>query len=104
MLNLQEIFDKGVWGILEQGEPAYSVKNNMCYYRRPNNTKCFIGHLIKDKYYNEDFEGNDSGDLYVIRAVILSIGYSVKDVEDLSDYEENFLSECQTILECFGKK
>lgn len=53
--NKQEIFNEVYLRLLQQGVP--SIKNGLCRYRGPNNTRCAVGWLIPDEEYQETFEG-----------------------------------------------
>lgn len=54
-MTQQEFFDRGVRGVLAQGEPAYNSLLNLCMYRK-GGLKCVIGHNIPDNEYRHAFE------------------------------------------------
>jgi hypothetical protein len=45
--QMQELFDRAVKGILQQGKPSRASAN--CLYRGPEGAKCAVGHLISDE-------------------------------------------------------
>ena len=59
----QEIFDKVVAHLRQQGHKAMSEKLDVftqlpiCAYRAKNGDKCAVGCLIEDEEYKETFEG-----------------------------------------------
>ncbi len=59
----QEIFDKSVRGIIEQGGPSVDERS-ACVYRGPGEKKCAIGHVIDDGDYCEELEGKNCGELF----------------------------------------
>lgn len=60
-LSHQEIFDKAVRGVVEQGAlSANTDYGRHCRYRLQKNGRtlaCGVGHLIADDLYSEKFEG-----------------------------------------------
>jgi len=61
-MTAQEVFDKAVIGILEQGVPSMS-DSGTCKYRGPNGLKCAAGQVLRDEDYvavNWDRDTNDS--------------------------------------------
>lgn len=50
------MFNIAYKGIVGQGGPSVNAFGS-CEYRGPNGLKCAIGHLIKDKEYDESWEG-----------------------------------------------
>jgi len=57
-VNLQQIFDTGVAGILAQGGYSYDAGGHGCLYRGPNGCKCALGHSIPDDGYDPSLEGD----------------------------------------------
>jgi hypothetical protein len=54
-MTLQEIFDRSVSGLIQQGARS-SDDQNFCQYRSPCGNRCAIGLLIPDEHYNPDIE------------------------------------------------
>lgn len=51
-MNIQEIFDTVSVHLLTQNEKSQeSSFYSSCLYRGPNGTKCAVGCLIKDEFY-----------------------------------------------------
>ena len=68
-MNLQETFDTVYIHLLTQNEKSmapFPFPNTVevgaltCSYRGKNGTKCAVGCLIKDEFYNSSFEGKFS--------------------------------------------
>ncbi len=59
----QEIFDKSVRGIIEQGGPSVSSEG-VCVYRSGKGMKCAVGQLIDDGDYCKDLEGKNCAELF----------------------------------------
>ena len=55
-MNTQELFNKAVGGIYEQGEQSLDAEG-ACRYHGENGTKCAIGMLIDDTHYKPAMEG-----------------------------------------------
>lgn len=53
----QEVFNKGLWGIRNQGRPAAGPYG--CQYRMPNGDKCAVGQCITDEEYKKSMEGHN---------------------------------------------
>lgn len=53
-MTKQEIFDKALFGVREQGKP--SMEDGLCVYKNKDGCKCPIGHLMTDKTYDKKFE------------------------------------------------
>ncbi len=87
----KEMFEKVRDGLFAQGKK--STKNGMCAYRGENDTKCAIGILIADEYYDKTFEGIgisplgleaiSSKEMILRGAIAKSLGRSL-DKNDLS--------------------
>jgi len=90
-MEIQEMFDKAVSGVLKQGAP--SVKKNPygqnvdCRYRDGYGNKCAIGHLFSDSLYNPKWEGG-SIDPYLALDMRL-----VSDINDTRRFK--FLKDLQ---------
>lgn len=56
-LTAQEIFDKGVGGVLDQMGFAWNYDGEYCVYRAPDGCKCVVGHLIPEAAYDSSLEG-----------------------------------------------
>ncbi len=56
MLPLQEIFNRGLTAIRQQGKPSMKPGTQACLYRAPDGSKCLIGHFIPDGVYNADWD------------------------------------------------
>jgi len=50
----QEIFDTVATHLFNQGKQSYD--NHKCLYRGPNGTKCAVGCLLPDRYYQESMD------------------------------------------------
>lgn len=51
MLTLQQIFDKALAGVRQQGGPARNADGD-CAYRTELGLACGVGHLIPDSHYD----------------------------------------------------
>jgi len=59
MLTGQEIFNKSVSGLLNQGKQSNDEFGDSCMYRgNEEGSKCAIGHLIDDNLYTPKIEGH----------------------------------------------
>jgi hypothetical protein len=65
-MNKQEIFDRGVAGILKQGEPAIDPRRNLCKYRDDQGHACFVGKLIPDEIYTPELEAEALSDVVAL--------------------------------------
>lgn len=93
-MNMQEIFDKAVGGVVAQGGPSSGVTEELtavclCLYRGDNGRKCAVGHLIDDSAYSSELEGQNVSDEKVRWAVENSVGreLSRREVEMLVDLQ-----------------
>jgi len=50
---MQELFTRAVAGVIKQGRP--SMGPNGCAYRGCDGTKCAVGFLIDDEYFDQDW-------------------------------------------------
>lgn len=74
MINFQQIVEKSVKGVLMQGCRSLAAgSEDICAYRGINGSKCAIGHLIDDQYYDPSFEGQNLYNMSVQRAVSKSL-------------------------------
>lgn len=95
-MRAQEIFDKAVSGLLEQGEQSYSEQLEKCVYRGECGNKCAVGQLIPDELYSEDMDVGPSSVISLLekfphlRECVLPCDMSSKD-------GINFLSVLQSI-------
>ena len=93
-MNNREIFDHVKAHLLNQGKPSFrsNVNSYECAYRGDNGLMCAIGCLIKDEFYNVDFEGKTIyQDDEIIKVVESSIG------RKLEKSDINLLWELQRI-------
>ena len=85
---LELVISKRLWPHIEeainklesQGRKASNC-SGVCLYRGPSGSKCLVGHLIKDEFYNENLEGLGLGGLEVIEALTKSLGFEPTDTE-----------------------
>lgn len=84
-MQLQEIFNTAVSGILVQGRKA-TDGTGMCTLRGWDGTRCAVGHLIKDEDYNSDMEGFSFLEGY-------STGDEVFSDDDVHRFAQNSLGE-----------
>lgn len=52
MADIQEVFNKAVMGVIEQGGPAIkmnTVGSKSCAYRGNDGAKCAVGHILPDR-------------------------------------------------------
>jgi len=80
-MNIQQLFEKSVTGVLNQG--CQSFTDGSCSLRGDNGNMCAIGHLIDDPHYDPLMEGLTIYDLEVKSAVESSIGRQLLE-EDIS--------------------
>jgi hypothetical protein len=59
----QDLFDRAVRGVLEQGKPSTAQADAGCYYRNHAGLKCAVGHLIDDSDYDPSMERLVAGKL-----------------------------------------
>lgn len=113
MLNKQEVFDKVARHLLTQNRRSIATpiyENSRCSYRGDNKTKCAIGCLIEDKFYDKDFEGATVAVAAVKRALemsgifidsydyVLEIGF-LENLQQIHDNElvENWLKHLNRV-------
>lgn len=84
-LTMQELFDRAVVGVIEQGEKSCNPRHGTCEYRSQSGLKCTVGHLISDEVYAtyayggyldafNYLEGKTLSEDIVRRALITSVG------------------------------
>jgi hypothetical protein len=61
----QSAFDRAVTGVIQQGRPSRTCMGS-CLLRGPDNTKCAIGHLIKDDARARELDDTGSA-VYTLR-------------------------------------
>ena len=72
-MNIQEIFDTVSVHLLTQNKKSQeSSFYSSCLYRGPNGTKCAVGCLIKDEFYDSSLENYIADSFCVINALELS--------------------------------
>lgn len=91
----QEIFDTVVDHLIKQGKPAMqgSGKDRQCAYRGEEGTKCAVGCLIKDEFYNPLFEGDWAGAPEVVKALAKSEVVPIGGADDTV----NLLCDLQSV-------
>ena len=106
-MTLQEIFDKGVAGILEQGKPAMTEMIG-CRYRTPDGLACLIGQCIPDELYDSSFEGYTANHHWIreplgIHASIADDVYNLQQCHDNAaklasgeDFIPDFIARCRS--------
>jgi hypothetical protein len=93
-MDRQQIFNKAIKGILDQGGPSVTLnmstgKLTSCRYRGPDGTKCAIGHLIDDEEYDPSMEGYSvTGEQF--------FKWQNK-IEKMAELEPSFLADLQAI-------
>jgi hypothetical protein len=102
-MDQQAIFDKVAEHLIRQGERAMSPSGEgtgACAYRGQNGTKCAIGCLIDDKFYESRFEGHGIYNHAVRHAVSRSLGIELDSsprlvsilsaLQDIHDHSKDF--------------
>lgn len=89
-MTIQEVFDKAVRGLRDQGWRKASVGGDWisgaCKYRTSSGLRCAIGHVIPDEKYSPKLEGRSAYD------VAHHIGLVIEDMP--SGFFLNRLQEC----------
>jgi hypothetical protein len=99
MTSKQELFEKAINGLLQQGTVSY-IQGTGCMYRGLNGTKCAVGHLIPDELYDPEIEtltfntyaassdsmqsGKDK-----MFSIIKQMGLNKKTIDFLSDLQQS---------------
>ena len=77
----QAVFDLVVAG--SRAQPVRSMDDNdECCYRGPGGIRCFVGHLIPDKDYRPDMEGEPASD------VLPLLGFDGDEIDLLDDLQQ----------------
>lgn len=76
LIENKELFDRVKNHLLTQGQKA--LKNGSCAYRGDDGLKCAVGVLIKDEFYDQDFEGLNTG-CDELRAALTKSGVDLND-------------------------
>ena len=82
-MTKQEIFDKVVRALIEQGRPSVDPITGFCLYRGPDGVKCAAGFLIPDERYQAIFEDQDI--------------YSLADWGAFDDYDADLMDLFQSL-------
>lgn len=93
--NKQAVFNKVAKHLIKQ--KRRSASGGCCLYRGPDNLKCAIGCLIKNKYYSPSLEKQIFWNTSVLIAVEKSLGgtlseealWFLKDLQSLHDNAES---------------
>lgn len=80
-MNIQEIFDKGVKGVVAQGAYAFNEDEQQCQYLDKNGNRCMIGFLAKDNEQAEIWESSEMG----AQEILIDLGF-----EELPNFVEVF--------------
>ena len=84
-MDMQELFNKAVGGIYNQGKPSYQPSMGsdagVCMYRGPEGVKCAVGFIIDDEFYYERLEHSTVEAVEVTEAVNASIGRGITESE-----------------------
>lgn len=113
--SLQELFDRAVGGVIEQGGPSLGAEMKgcvaECLYRGENGACCAVGWLIPEDLYKPTFEGSRLDELLVDlpfkKVQVRLIGrlqYAHDDVGSTLglDYLDSFKEKCIGIAEEFN--
>ena len=68
-MNRQEVFDKCLAHLREQGEKSRDDRRG-CLYRGPNGLMCAVGCLIDDEHYDAAFEGQGAEGCLIVQEAI----------------------------------
>jgi hypothetical protein len=107
--------------VIEQGcaSAHYTEGSTLakCRYRGPNGTRCAVGHLIADEFYDPAFEGGHVASTPILMAVsksyplvvdIESMYQTLSRLQEAHDvaalHKENFIEEFKRRLEKNGIK
>lgn len=96
-MKLQELFDKAVKPLIEQGRRAYDVLDEVCWYRAPCGAKCAVGWIITDEFYSESLENQSINSSAVQHAVAQSLGQ-----DELESDQYNLLEDLQSAHDDIG--
>lgn len=88
----QEIFDRVVSALREQGEPCVNEHRN-CVYRNSDGLKCAAGHLIPDDKYDPSFENtavgsfSDNNEYNKVTQLFFDMDYNNDNIELVSQLQ-----------------
>lgn len=79
-LSIQEIFDKVVGHLRDQGKKSSLCTNDgvTCLYRHPEGLKCAAGCLMKDEYYYQAIEGKNV-ESWIVQDILKVSGVDMDD-------------------------
>lgn len=94
MMTLLEVFEKVRFHLLTQKSKSH-VAPGLCVYRGSNGSKCAVGCLIKDEFYNPSFEGKACNHVTIVNALVASEVESydkqmLRMLLNLQDIHDNF--------------
>lgn len=99
IMTTQEIFDKAVGGIIDQGQLGHPPRDHRCYYTVPGtNLHCAVGMLIKEEFFDARWNGAGFGyNPWVQEAVQKSIGrdYTSEDLNLLIALQNKHDAACR---------
>ena len=90
-METQEIFDRVVQHLRQQGRPALNTKGSCSMYRADNGLMCAVGCLIKEEFYTEELEFHEASEPTVVEAINNSLGCT------LSEEQLDLLSSLQNL-------
>ncbi len=102
-MTLQEIFNRSISGLIQQGARSIDEKNS-CLYRSPCGNRCAIGLLIPDEHYTPSIEAKGINSFvapdYLLVEVCKQSGIDLNSravfslVNDLQIMHDTFLYNC----------
>src|SRR5215467_12453270 len=95
-MTKQEIFNKVVKHLRQQGRKAVNEKGDCCY-RTSDGLKCAAGCLIEDKEYDPVFENKFFGVLLYLNFEDPTIDLKVQSLRNRLDQHYNLIVQLQTI-------
>lgn len=98
---MQELFDKQLKAMIEQGVPSIDTYTSTCRYRIEDKSVCCgIGHLISDEYYSDNLEAQ----CVLVTEVFDAVLYSQNLYHKFNGEEQSllceFLDSCQQCHDC----
>lgn len=113
MRDDQEIFNKAVLGVIEQGKPS-KFNSEVCAYRGPDGTKCAVGFLITDGFISPKMNHQGLRDHEHIWGAVLASNpgkeisremlVDLQDAHDTAAYCEDFLYNFQEQAKAVAQK
>ncbi len=107
-MNKQEIFETIKKAALKQNKKSRNEKTGYCLFRGEDGTKCHIGHLIKDEFYDEAWNTEDLENIDVRHAIVnsgvkldLALNKSTLNEDDRNTDDFLFISQLQQIHDHF---